>query len=71
MFALIGDCLGLTFVLEFAIELEGLEEAGELAADVADDELLGLPALNFHHRTELDLLLFEIGASQLNLSHSN
>lgn len=51
MFALIGDYLGLAFVLELAIELEGLKEAGELAADVADDELLGLPALNFHHGT--------------------
>jgi hypothetical protein len=53
MFALIGNGLGLAFVLEFAIQLEGLEEVGELAADVADDLLLGLPALNFHHGIEL------------------
>lgn len=49
MFALICDYLGLAFVFVLVVVLKGLKEVGELAADVADDLLLGLSTLNLHH----------------------
>ena len=65
MFALVDDNLRLTPVLANSIMLEALDEVGELLANVLDEHLFILPALNLHLALVLIdwYYIFEIGAS--------